>query len=87
MTGATLLAAAGAGIAAIGEKGGVADTIALSPTAYADEMTAVDANGRPIHEDGLERWPGSTIVQVPGLADPLLTTPAAATWSWARTRT
>ena len=70
--GATLLAAAGAGIAAIGEKGGVADTIALSPTAYADEMTAVDSNGRPIHEDGLDTLAGLRIVQVPGLDPPLV---------------
>ena len=70
--GATLLAAAGAGIAAIGEKGGQADTIALSPTAYADEMTAVDANGRPIHEDGLDTLAGLSIVQVPGLDPPLV---------------
>lgn len=71
-TGATLLAAAGAGIAAIGEKGGVADTIALSPTVYAGEMTAVDSNGRPIHEDGLDTLAGLAIVQVPGLDPPLV---------------
>ena len=51
-------------------------------------MTAVDANGRPIHEDGLDTLAGLAIVQVPGLdRRPWSTTPAAATWSWARTRT
>ena len=71
VSGPTLLAAAAAAIAAIGERGGQADTLALSPTAYASEMTAVDANGRPIHEDGLDTLAGLSIVQVPGLTDPL----------------
>ncbi len=72
VTGPTLIAAAGAGIAAIGEKGGQADTIALSPTAYVTEMTAVDANGRLIHEGGLDTLAGLSIVQVPGLETPLV---------------
>ena len=58
VSGATLTAAAGAAIAAIGEAGGSADTIAMSPTVYADELVAVDANGRPIHPDGLDALAG-----------------------------
>ncbi len=72
VSGPTLIAAAGAGIAAIGERGGQADTIALSPTAYVAELVAVDANGRLVHEDGLDTLAGLSIVQVPGLADPLV---------------
>jgi HK97 family phage major capsid protein len=69
VTGPTLLAAAGAAIAAIGEAGGQANTIAMSPTAYAAELTATDTTGRPIHPDGLGEVAGLAIVQVPGLAD------------------
>lgn len=70
--GATLTAAAGAAIAAIGEKGGVSDTICLSPTAYAAELTATDANGRLQHPDGLPSLVGLKIVQSPGLVNPLV---------------
>jgi hypothetical protein len=72
VAGASLIAAVGAGIAEIGEAGGVADTIALSPTAYAAELTATDVDGRLIHPDGLPDLFGLRIVQSPGLADPLL---------------
>ena len=72
VTGPTLIAAAGAGIAAIGEAGGVSNTIALSPTAYAAELTSTDDQGRLMHPDGLPDLLGLNIVQVPGLADPLL---------------
>lgn len=48
VSGADLVAAAGAGIAEIGEAGGSADTLALSPTAYADELTARDGERRPV---------------------------------------
>ena len=79
VTGPTLTAAAGAAIAAIGEAGGQADTIALSPTAYAAELTAVDSTGRPIHPDGLADLAGLRIVQVPGL-DPSLAYDASRTF-------
>jgi HK97 family phage major capsid protein len=72
VSGATLIAAAGAGIAAIGEAGGTADTIAMSPTMYAAELTARDADGRLIHPDGLPDLLGLEIVQVPALDPPLL---------------
>ena len=72
MSGPTLIAAAGAAIAAIGEAGGTADTIAMSPTAYAAELTATDADGRLVHPDGLTDLIGLDIVQVPGLDPPLV---------------
>ena len=67
VSGPTLIAAASAAIAAIGEAGGQADTIALSPTAYAAEMSATDSTGQLIHPAGLDRFLGLSIVQVPGL--------------------
>jgi len=69
--GPTLIAAAGAAIAAIGEAGGTCDTIALSPTAYAAELTRTDDLGHLVHPDGLTDLIGLDIVQVPGL-DPSL---------------
>ena len=69
--GPTLIAAAGAAIAAIGEAGGTTDTIAMSPTVYAAELTATDADGRLVHPDGLPDLLGLNIVQVPGLDPPL----------------
>jgi HK97 family phage major capsid protein len=72
VTGATLLAAAGAAIASIGEKGGQADSIALSPTMYSAELTAVDTTGRPIHPGGLPELAGLRIIQVPDLGPPLV---------------
>ena len=87
MSGPTLIAAASAAIAAIGEAGGSANTIALSPTAYAAEMSAVDANGRLIHEAGLDRLLGLGVVKVPTVLTPRCsTTGAAVTWFWVRTR-
>jgi HK97 family phage major capsid protein len=71
VSGPTLIGAAGAAIAAIGESGGQANTIALSPTAYAAELTATDVDGRLIHPDGLPDLIGLRIVQVPGLDPPL----------------
>ena len=70
--GETLTAAAGAAIAAIGEAGGVPDTICLSPTAYAAELTATDVTGRLQHPDGLPNLLGLAIVQSPGLAKPMV---------------
>jgi hypothetical protein len=72
VSGPTLIAAAGAGIAAIGEAGGTADTIAMSPTAYAAELTRSDDLGHLVHPDGLPDLLGLEIVQVPGLDQPLL---------------
>lgn len=71
-SGAGLTGAAGAAIAEIGEAGGTANTIALSPTAYAAELTSKDSQGRPIHPDGLPDLLGLKIVQVPALAAPLV---------------
>lgn len=72
VSGPTLIAAAGAGIAAIGEAGGTADTIAMSPTAYAAELTRSDDLGHLVHPDGLPDLLGLEIVQVPALDPPLL---------------
>jgi HK97 family phage major capsid protein len=72
VSGPTLIAAAGAAIAAIGEAGGTTDTIAVSPTVYAAELTAIDADGRLVHPDGLPDLIGLDIVQVPGLDPPLV---------------
>ena len=71
VSGPTLIGAAGAAIAAIGEAGGAASTIAMSPTAYAAELTREDDLGHLIHPDGLADVAGLSIVQVPGL-DPSL---------------
>lgn len=72
VSGATLIAAAGAAIAEIGEAGGAADTIALSPTAYADELVRSDDLGHLVHPDGLPDLLGLNIVQVPGLTPSLV---------------
>ena len=72
VTGTTLLDATGAAIAAIGEAGGTANTIALSPTEYAAELTSRDSQGRLMHPDGLPDVLGLTIVQVPALTPPLV---------------
>jgi hypothetical protein len=71
VTGPTLIAAAGAAIAAIGEAGGTTNTIAVSPTVYAAELTRTDDLGHLVHPDGLRDLVGLNIVQVPGL-DPSL---------------
>ena len=70
--GPNLIDAVGAGIAAIGEAGGEADTIALSPTEYAAELTSRDAEGRLMHPNGLPDLLGLRIVQVADLDQPLL---------------
>jgi HK97 family phage major capsid protein len=72
VSGPTLIAAAGAAIAAIGEAGGTTSTIAMSPTVYAAELTATDVDGRLVHPDGLPDLIGLDIVQVPGLDPPLV---------------
>lgn len=70
--GPTLIGAAGAAIAAIGEAGGTTDTIAMSPTVYAAELTRTDDLGHLVHPDGLPDLIGLNIVQVPGLDPPLV---------------
>ena len=72
VNGPTLVAAIGAAIAAIGEAGGVSNTIALSPTAYAAELTRSDDLGHLVHPDGLPDLLGLAIVQSPGLAKPMV---------------
>jgi HK97 family phage major capsid protein len=73
VAGETLNEAAAAAIAAIGEAGGQASTIALSPTDYAAELSAVDTTGRLLHPDGLSGGLlGLSIVQVPALTPSLV---------------
>ena len=73
VSGPTLIAAAGAAIAAIGEAGGTTSTIAMSPTVYAAELTRHRRpDGRLVHPDGLPDLIGLDIVQVPGLDPPLV---------------
>jgi HK97 family phage major capsid protein len=72
VSGPTLIDAVGAGIAAIGEKGGAANTIALSPTQFAAELTSRDGEGRLMHPNGLPDLLGLRIVQVADLDQPLL---------------
>ena len=50
----------------------MSNTIALSPTAYAAELTATDDIGRLVHPDGLPNLLGLAIVQSPGLAKPMV---------------
>lgn len=71
VSGPTLTAAAATAIAEIGEAGGAADTIALSPTAYAAEMAREASDGQMVHPGGLDTLLGLGIVQVPALAGPL----------------
>ena len=70
--GASLTEATGKAIAAIGEAGGTTNTIALSPTVYAAELTRQDDLGHLVHPDGLPDFLGLKIVQVPALASPLV---------------
>lgn len=72
VSGPTLIAAAGVAIGEIGEAGGQPDTIALSPTAYAAELTRTDDLGHLVHPDGLPDLIGLNIVQVPGLTPSLV---------------
>ncbi len=72
VTGPNLIDAVGAGLAQIGEKGGTADTIALSPTSYAAELTSRDGEGRLMHPNGLPDLLGLRIVQVADLDQALL---------------
>lgn len=71
-SGPSLTAATGAAIAEIGEKGGTCDTIAMSPTTYAGELTREDDTGRLVHPDGLPDFLGLNIVQVPAISSALV---------------
>jgi HK97 family phage major capsid protein len=53
---------------AIGDAGGTATHVALRPSLLASEAAKVDANGRPIYEDGLTTMGGMTLLGVPILA-------------------
>lgn len=70
--GPSLISAVGAAIAEVGEAGGQVNTLALSPTAFAAELTSVDPGGNLRHPDGLTDLAGLRLVQVPGLEDPIV---------------
>lgn len=61
-----------AAAAAIGEEGGVANTIALSPTDAAAEASREATDGTPIYPNGLATLYGMKVVQVPGLTQSLV---------------
>ena len=65
VTAASLRAGVGAATAAIGEEGGTANTVALSPTDYTDEAYR-EASGVPVYPNGLTFSGIANIVQVPG---------------------
>jgi len=67
----TLLSAAAAAKGAIGDAGGRPDTLAVAYTTAAEEA-ARTANGILVYPNGLEAAFGLRIVQVPGLAQPLV---------------
>lgn len=69
--GPTLIAAVGAAIAEVGEAGGTVNTLALSPTDYAAELTSVNGQGDIRHPDGMTDLAGLQLVQVPGLEQPI----------------
>jgi hypothetical protein len=70
--GASLWEAASAAAAEIGEDGGTADTIALSPTAAAAEASKVGTDGHPLYPNGMTQMHGLKVVQVPQLAQSLV---------------
>ena len=72
VAGATLLAAASAALAEIGEAGGAGGALAVSPTAYASAASDVGADGHLVYPNGLTGLLELTIVQVPGLTNPLV---------------
>ena len=48
--------------------GGTPTTLALDPVAVVQEEGRIDANGYPVHRDGLTRHNGLDVVTVPALA-------------------
>ena len=69
--GPTLTGAVAAAVGEIGEAGGSASHVALSPTTYAAELAREGDQGA-IHPTGLGNLLGLTVVQVPGLTSSLV---------------
>jgi HK97 family phage major capsid protein len=72
VTADALVPAAAAALAAIGEAGGQASHLALSPTAYATEAARTGNDGHPIWPGRLTDIFGLRLVPVPGLTLPLV---------------
>jgi HK97 family phage major capsid protein len=70
--GTTLRDATFNAVAEIGEDGGVADTIAMSPTAVAAEASREGSDGHPVYPNGFAAIGGLKVVPVPGLAQSLV---------------
>jgi hypothetical protein len=70
--GADLRAAVFAAVAEIGEDGGTADTVALSPTDAAAEGSRVGTDDHPVYPNGMTTLAGLRVVQVPALAQSLV---------------
>jgi HK97 family phage major capsid protein len=70
--GADLWSAIAAAIAEIGDDGGTADTIALSPSDAATEGSKLGTDGHPIFPNGMATMQGLRVVQVPQLAQSLV---------------
>ena len=71
-SGATLTTAVAAAVSEIGEAGGHATHLALSPTAAATEAAREGSDGHPVYLQGMTALQGLTVVPVPGLASPLV---------------
>jgi HK97 family phage major capsid protein len=70
--GASLRAAISLAVAEIGEDGGAADTVALSPTDAAAEASREGSDGHPIYPEGMTSLYGLKVVPVPGLTQSLV---------------
>lgn len=71
-TGSTLTAAIAAAVSEIGEAGGRATHVALSPTEAATEAAREGSDGHPVYPEGMSALQGLTVVPVPGLTSPLV---------------
>ena len=72
VSGGDLRTAAFAAAAEIGEEGGAANTLALSPSAIATEGGRSGTDGHPIYPNGFATLGALNIVAVPGLLTPLV---------------
>ncbi len=59
-------------MAEIGEAGGTANIVAVSPTLYATTAAVVGSDGHPVYPAGIASLLGLTPVQVPGLTTPIV---------------
>ncbi|MER7073231.1 phage major capsid protein [Terrabacter sp. NPDC000476] len=71
-TGATLVGAIAAAKGEIGDSGGQATHVALSPSTAAAEEGRAGSDGHPVYPNGLGNLGGLEVVRVPGLTEPLV---------------